>query len=64
MFKKFEEVIFERAVFSLREYAADEKVAGKTKLTEINSKHLAIRGAFFFRLILRDGSDGEDKRKA
>jgi hypothetical protein len=51
--------IFKRSSFFLFIRAAEENVAGKTKLTEINSKHLAIRGIFFFRLILHDGSGGE-----
>jgi|GEM_PF-4153231 len=56
--------IFKRRSFFLSIRAAEENVAGKTKLMEINSKHFAIRGALFFRLILHYGSGGEDKPKA
>ena len=57
------EVFFKRTEPSLLENAADEKVDGKTKLMEINNKHLATRGAFFFRLILH-GSKHKVKRTA
>jgi len=55
---------FKRVSFFLFIRAAEEKVAGKTKLMEINIKHFAIKGIFFFRRIYQNGSGGEDKRKA
>ena len=61
--ERCEEVMFEKEVLFLSTRAADEKVAGKIKLTAINSKHLANRG-IFFRLILHHRSGGEDKPNA
>ena len=51
-----EDGIFKRSSFFLFIRAAEENVAGIAKLTDINNKHLAIRGAFFLRNILHDGS--------
>ena len=51
MFNNGEDEMFASALFLSYVRAADENVAGKIKLTEINSKHLAISGIFFFRLI-------------
>ncbi len=42
-----EDVMFENALFFLSTRAAEENVAGKTKLTAINRKHLANKGVFF-----------------
>jgi len=57
------ELLFTREAFSFFENAADENVDGKTKLMEINNKHLAMRGAFFFKLILHE-SRCKSKQKA
>ena len=57
------ELLIKGEIFSLLEKAADEKVAGKKKLMEINNKNLTTSGAFFFELILH-GSKREIKHKA
>jgi hypothetical protein len=59
IFVKGEDVAIEREEFFLLTRAADENVAGKIKLMEINSKHFAIRGVLFVRRILHNGSDGK-----
>ena len=46
-----EEVMFKNAEFFLSTRAAEENVAGKIKLTEINSKTFNYQGYFFLRLI-------------
>jgi hypothetical protein len=61
--ERSEYVMFEKDAFFLSTRAAEENVAGKIKLTAINSKHLAIRG-IFFSLILCNGSGREYKLKA
>ena len=58
LYERSEDVMFEKEIFFLSTRAAEENVAGKIKLTAINSKHLAIRG-IFFRLIMHWGSGGE-----
>jgi hypothetical protein len=45
--KRDEEVMFEKVLFFLSTRAAEENVAGRTKLTAINRKHLADKGIFF-----------------
>jgi hypothetical protein len=63
MFTREEDATFERVVFFLLTRAADENVAGKIKLTEINRKHFAIKGILFVRRIYTTDQAAKISRK-
>ncbi len=63
LYERSEEVIFEKEIFFLSTRAAEENVAGKIKLTAINSKLFSYQG-YFFQTHLHGGSGGKYKLKA